>query len=579
MTDHHFAPLPGPASGHLFLPCKRARLELCALAALAVLAASHAQPAMGQKAAPDAGQLLQQGQPTAPPPQPYAPVSPLPHQTAPKIAPEGGEGVLVRGFILEGVFALPEAQLQALLAPAIGRTLSLADLQRLCAQLGQHYRSAGYFVASAYLPAQQVTDGVVRITVQEGRLDRVALQASGVGGQALAPLEMLPPGTTLSEGTLLPVLLALRDLPGVQVQATLRPGQTPGASELLVDVQAGKAIVGLMELDNQGNSATGSWRVAGNLSVNNPLQWGDELTLRALSAGAGLQSLTLGYQLPLGRSATRVGLSTSAMHYQLGNNFSALDAGGQSRTLSLYLRHPLQRSLQGRLDLLLQVDSKDLTDRVRSTQTVSETRIVVPSVALNAQWQDAWWSGQGASSQVSLGLGRGRLELDAASQAQDLAGPRATEGHTKLSLSAQRWQALDGAWSLLLTARGQVSSANLPSAERMSLGGAYGVRAYAEGTANGDNGWLGRMELRRQIDASWQAMAFADAGRLKIHARPWDSAAPNSKRLAGAGVGAQWSQGPWSVSLSGAWAVDRDGNSTSSTQAGPRFWAQSGWRF
>jgi hemolysin activation/secretion protein len=575
MTEHHFTPPPKMPPLHLISPCFRPLLALCTLAALA----TQAPLALAQNTVPDAGQLLQQAQPPSVPVQPQAPVSPLPQQAAPLATPEGGDGVLVRRFVLDGVSALPEAELQTLLAPALDQTLTLADLQRLCAQLGQHYRAAGYFVAAAYLPAQQVADGVVRITVQEGRLDRVRAQAAGWGGQALAPLHALPPGTVLREATLLPVLLALRDLPGVQVQTMLSPGQTPGASELLVDVQPGQALEGGVELDNQGNGATGKQRVAGNLTLNNPLQWGDQLTLRALTAGAGLQSLTLGYQLPLGASATRVGLSTSAMHYQLGHSFAALDAGGQSRTLSLYLRHPLQRSLQGRLDLLMQLDAKDLTDRVRSTQTVNQTRIVVPSVALNAQWQDAWWNAQGASSQASVGVGRGRLGLDAASLAQDLAGPRATEGHTKLSLSAQRWQDLGAGWSLLVTARGQASSANLPSAERLSLGGAQGVRAYADGAASGDEGWLGRAELRRQIDAQWQALAFADAGRVKVHARPWDAAAPNRQHLAGAGVGAQWTQGPWSASLNAAWAVNRNGSSAPSTEPGPRLWLQAGWRF
>ena len=579
MTEHRFAPLHELQRRLLIPSFPRPRVALSVLAALAALTAWQAQPAMAQHAAPDAGQLLQQGQPPVPPPQPTAPVSPLPQQAAPETGPEGGVSFLVRGFVLEGVSALPEEELQALLAPAIGKTLTLADLQRLCAQMSQHYRAAGYFVAAAYLPAQRVADGLVRITVQEGRLDRVALQTTGLGGQALAPLDALRPGMPLREGTLLPVLLALRDLPGAKVQTTLRPGHTPGASELLVDVQPGQTIYGAMELDNHGNAATGTWRMAGNLSVNNPLQWGDQLTLRALSAGAGLQSLTLGYQLPVGLAATRLGMSASLMNYQLGHNFAALDADGHSRSLSLYLQHPLQRSLQGRLDLVVQLDTKDMTDRVRSMQTVIESRIMVPSVALNAQWQDTWWSGLGANSLASLGLGRGRLQLDPTSQVLDLAGPRATDGHTKLSLSAQRWQGLGGGWSLLLTARGQASSANLPSAERLALGGAQGVRAYAEGAASGDKGWLGRMELRRQIDAGWQAVAFADAGQLRIHARPWDTTAPNNRRLAGAGLGAQWAQGPWHMSLSGAWAIERHSSLAPTTQAGPRFWAQSGWQF
>lgn len=486
--------------------------------------------------------------------------------------------VQIQSFRLEGVSAVPEAQLQSLLAPALGQSLSFADLQRLCERLTQHYRQAGYLVATAYLPAQQISDGNVRITVLEGQLGQILLNAgTPVGGQALAPLQNLPTGVRLHESRLAETLLALRDLPGLQVQSTLRPGQTPGTADLLVDVQPGKAIEGDVQLDNAGNYNTGEYRAIASLTVNNPLQIGDQLSLRALSSDAHQRYLMAAYQLPVGTSGARLGGSLSSMDYQLGKRFAALQAGGQANTASLYWRQPLLRSLGTQVFALGQLDAKHLSDHVDSTSTSTDTRIWMPSLSLQALWQDDWL-GTGASSQLSLGLAKGSVRMDATSEALDAAGARQSQGFQKWSLNGQRMQYLNSSWSLWLTGRVQTSQNNMPSAEKISLGGSQGVRAYPEGEALGDRGWQGTAELRWQLQPQWTALAFVDAGQVQINAKPWDASVNNRRRLAGAGLGAMWGEGLWNASLSLAWPLSSEA-ATNDPQRKPRLWLRAGRAF
>lgn len=529
-------------------------------------------------AGPDAGQLLKDLQ--AAPRQAPTPASNPLTIDQPTLAPvaEGGPRVTVRQVRITGATVFPAAELQALLADGLNQALSLAGLQALASRITQHYRQAGYLVARAYLPAQKVNGDTVEIAVVEGRLDQVVPHDTvGLGGDALRPLASLRPGEVLRSDRMESVLLALHELPGVQVSATLRPGQTVGSSELLVDVAPGTTWEGGLDLDNQGNDATGAVRAGARLAWNNPLGLGDQLSLRAQVSENAQHALMAGYQLPVGLDGGRVGVAVTAMDYQLGKDFKALDADGQASTVSVYWRHPLLRSREATVYASAQLDDKHLIDRIHSVDTRTEQHIFTPTVSLQAQWQDSWLA-QPASSRASLSAQVGDVRLDDTSRALDALGARTAAGFAKLGLDAQRWQALAPAWTLMLSARAQTADNNLPSAEKMTLGGAQGVRAYPEGEASGDRGWLGTAELGWQLQPGWQAVAFADAGVVQINSHAWEAGVDNRRRLAGAGLGGRWANGPWSASVDAAWAVDHESVAIT-PQRHPRVWARLAWQF
>ncbi|MCA0177961.1 MAG: hypothetical protein LCH73_17010, partial [Proteobacteria bacterium] len=94
---------------------------------------------------PDPGSLLQQQRQLQPPPvvQPAVPALASP---AVATRPDDGRRVAVRGFVIEdaAALALPEAQLQALLAPAVGQALTLTELRAAIERISAAYRDAGY---------------------------------------------------------------------------------------------------------------------------------------------------------------------------------------------------------------------------------------------------------------------------------------------------------------------------------------------------------------------------------------------------------------------------------------------------
>lgn len=111
----------------------------------------------------------------------------------------------------------------------------------MAAKIADHYRRNGFFVAQAYLPAQDIKDGAVTIAVLEGRYGRINLrnQTNLSDSRANGLLEGLNSGDPIAIAPLESRLLQLSDVPGVAVRSTLSPGASLGTSDLLVDVTPG----------------------------------------------------------------------------------------------------------------------------------------------------------------------------------------------------------------------------------------------------------------------------------------------------------------------------------------------------
>jgi hemolysin activation/secretion protein len=119
--------------------------------------------------------------------------------------------------------------------------------------------------------------------------------------------------------------------------------------------------------------------------------------------------------------------------------------------------------------------------------------------------------------------------------------------YAKLSFSASRLQNIIGPLSLYGAIRGQVASKNLDISEQMELGGANGVRAYPEGEAYGDDGYVATLEARlllpkwpEKLPGRVQLITFVDNGYVRVNNFPFASG-PNDLTRTGVGVGVIWS--------------------------------------
>ena len=553
------------------LGARRHRTALSVVALVACCQAALAQT-------PPTGGALQVPQP---PPAPRAePQIRIEPRSAAPAAPAAAVRIVVNTLRVEGAVLFPESELLALTGFRPGTELSLADLQAMADRITLHYRRSGYFVAQAYLPAQEIHDGAVTIVVSEGRLGRVQLRNESRASDRVVrdQLAGLEPGDVIATAPLERRLLLLSDVPGVNVSSTLVPGTAPGTSDLLVDVAPGRRVTGSIDADNAGNRYTGEYRLGATVNVNEPFGLGDVASLRLLTSGPGLKYARASYQLQAG--VGQVGVAYSDLEYRLGKEFASLGAHGTASIASIYGRYPVIRSRNDNLYLQLAFDARAFDDRqdAVASQTRRNSRVLMTSVL--GDHRDTF--GGGGEDTWFLTWSSGRLDIRTpAALAQDAATARTNGHYDKLAFGATRLQRLGaGPFSLYGGINGQVASRNLDVSEKMELGGMGGVRAYPEGEAYGDEGYLLTLEARMDlpplpaaIPGHMQLAAFVDTGHVTINRDPW-AAGDNHRTLSGAGFGLNW--GESGNFLVRAYYAHKLGaaSATSAPDRSGRFWVQ-----
>ncbi len=535
-------------------------------------------PVASGQAIPNAGQVLEsmeQRRPTLP--APAALDLRLPETAVP--APAGdGEAIAVRSFAIEGNTAIATDELLDLLAPLAGKSLTLAELEAGAARITQRYRERGYPFAHAYLPAQAMSDGRLRIAVLEGRIGEVKLtNASRQKSTVLAaPLARLRSGDPLRSDALENSLLLLGDVAGVRAQATLQPGVATGTSDLVVEAEDMPLTSGTLGLDNAGNRYTGTYRLSGHLQLRGALGLGEQIQLQTLLTNEDLYNYRLAYQMPAGAWSTRVGASLSYLDYALDQEFGMLNAYGTAKVASIHAIQPLLRSRGANLNARLQYDQKRLTNHVGLFGSHERKRSHLVTLGLDGNWQDTL--GGQAVNQWGLAWVHGQLRLPSVAQQQrDDLSARSAGSFQVLTANLARWQALGGPWRLHGRINGQWSSKNLDSSEKMSLGGAYGVRAYPQDEASGDQGLLAALELHYALTDYWQLSGFVDGGRVQLQHRPW-AAGHNHRSLKGAGFGLQRNTSDWLLESSLAWRLGGM-PATSMPDKKPRLWVKAQKQF
>ena len=496
---------------------------------------------------PTAGSQLQQI-PPSPAPQKQAPAIRI-QQGSPTPAKPGVDTVkiVVNSLLVTGAQLYSEAELIAVTGFTPGSELSLTDLRAMALKITEYYRKAGYFVAQAYLPAQDIKDNAVTIAVLEGRYGNITLnnQTNLSDAQANRLLNGLKSGDIIATEPLESRLLRIADLPGVKVSSTLAPGASPGTSDLVVDVTPGPRVSGSIDADNAGNRYTGEYRLGATVNLNNPLGQGDVASLRVLTSGAGLKYARASYQMQFGE--VRAGVAYSKLNYALGKEFAPLMASGTVDVASIFGTYALIRTRNNNVNLGLTYDIKKFQDKIGLISSVTDKRAQVLIGTVSGDHRDTL--GGGGITTYSLSLSGGNIDIRTpAALAADAVTARSNGGFGKLTFSGSRLQSLGGPFSLYAGINGQVASKNLDVSEKMGLGGMNAVRAYPEGEAYADQGYVLTLETRMQLPkfseqmpGQMQLIGFVDTGSVTINKNPWFTGT-NTRTLSGAGVGITWAE-------------------------------------
>ena len=571
-------------------PISTLAVTLCLVCTLCTQVQAQTAPGIST---PDAGRILQeQLRPQLQPPKAATGIN----LSTPELSEiiSGGTQITLQSVSFVGNTRFTQAQLQAVLAGAMGKSLDLGGLKALANQISEHYRGAGYPFARAFIAPQALQGGeqqvVLRTDVMEGLYGAVTVQSPNAANARLAAAAQkyatsLQPGSVIESEPLERLSLTLNDLPGIKVTPIMRPGQEMGTGDLDLVIDTTDRLNADVGLDNQGNRYTGQSRVRANLDVNSPFLLGDQITLRSLLSEQGMRMAALGYSLPVAGSGLRATTSYSHTYYELGGSFASSQSSGTADVLSVGASYPLQRGQQVNLTLTGSLQHKQLNDHSGASASSTDKSSTTLPLALNFDRRD----GSGITY-GSVSLTCGQLDLGSTLSAAD--APAQTAGSfTKINLDVARVQALNwGTGSeLALFARlsAQQASKNLDSSEDFGLGGSSGVRAYPSGEGYGDAGWLAQLELRYAMGA-YAPYVFYDAGSVRVNVNPWSATqanapvASNERSIAGLGIGVRYQRNNWSLDAALAWRTE-GGLPQSDTQdqreQGPQVWVNAGYKF
>jgi hemolysin activation/secretion protein len=446
-----------------------------------------------------------------------------PKYKAPRVAigrPEAGSTAIavdiVAGAIrIEGASALPPAAFAATIEKYAGRTLSAPDLESLAADVANVARAAGFGLASAWIPQQRLSNGVLRVVLDEGRID--AVEVTGNGAEAVRPyLSPLANSRPLRLGTLERRLMLAEDVAGIKMgKARL---ERRGKRNILVVQAVRDRIQGSASIDNWGSSTVGPVRARLTADMNGLLAEDDRLTVGGIVTPLQPKEFGLvraAYTKPIGSGGTEISVGGYLARSRPGGVLADFDLEGDSSEIEFGVRHPFHRtraaSLWGSVDFKLR-DSSQTREGVK----VRDDRLATVNAGAYGVYRAA-----NSRTRARLTLIQGLDVLDSTRQDDPLASR--SDGSaifTKVEAWLEYERQLGSGFSFVAQAEGQAANRPLLSSEEVGLGGRYFGRAWDYREFSGDKGIAGSTEVRFDLKglprpvSDAQLYVYADVGSV-----------------------------------------------------------------
>ncbi len=549
---------------------KKLHLAVCSALAAIVPMLSYAAGANPNPSDPSAGQILQQIERDLE-------VKPLPAQPVIEQAPpepeDQGPKVVVKQFKFEGNKVLTAAELEGALEALTNHEISIAQLKGAVDLIAAFYREKG-FLATATLPEQDITEGVVIINIVEAVFGDVKVDGEyGKDYKRVRPsvIERVvnasaTKGQSLDQNKLDRGLAVLQKMVGFNITPSYQAGSVAGSTDLLVKIKDQPLLSGSLLADNTGGRSTGRDKQTATLNFASPFGFGDAINLTMLEA-KGVNYGRAAYSIPLGSHGLKLGVNGSYLAYDViikDNGIDEIKPKGNSMVYGVDLSYPLYSSKTTNLNIEANYDRKKFVNkRIDGSSYIdsSDYRVDVYSMILSGSHNDSFLAG--AINNASLDFGMGHVNLNGSANKTDDFEADKTQGHYKRTrLNISRNQFLTDSLVLSLEGSGQWANRNLDSSEKFYLGGINGVRAYPTSEGAGSEGYMFKLELRKYLPYNFNVSLFMDEGKVRQYENkyrndngdPLLEEAPNEYRLKGYGATIGWS-GPYNSSIKATYAT------------------------
>lgn len=454
----------------------------------------------------------------------------------------------ISAVTFNGLKGATAEEMEAAWKPLAGSPQPISVLCEIRDAAATILRAKGY-LAAVQVPVQRIENGQVRMEVLYARITAIRARGETRGAERklMAYLGHLTQDDIFDRNRAERYLLLARDLPGYNVQLTLRPaGTAPG--DLIGEVTVlRQPFVADFSVQNLASAATGRWggqvraqafgiTGAGDATTISYYTTSDFREQRILQAShefrPGSEGLLLGASLTYAWTRPDLGQASGG---------APLDA--HTLLASLYARYPLIRSQSGNLWLGSGFDLLNQTTTLIVPLSRDRLRVLWARLDFDAmdltRAEPAWRVGGSVELRQGLsGLGASPSCLGAACNGRvPTSRFDATPAATVVRGEVEYERAL-GRFSLSVHPRGQYAFRKVLGFEAFAPGNYTVGRGYDPGTITGDSGVGVATELRgphlvvgRGNGPAVQPFAFFDA------AWTWDRGAGKPQRLSSVGGG------------------------------------------
>ncbi len=518
------------------------------------------------------------------------------------------EQKLERAFVqrveIRGNTVLPEARLAAIAASYEHRELSFEQLEALRLELTRAYIDAGYVNSGVVMPDQDVSAGVLRLEVIEGKLQSVAVSGNRNLRRAYIERRLLTdPNKPFNVRDLEASLRLMQQWPLIaQVNAEVVPGNTRGLGVVDLRVRENPSRALTMTYDNHRSPSVGEHEAVVSL-VDRSVSGNADYLYGSYGYASGLKDYSLGYGIPLtARDLTVEGYFSRGTSDIVEQPFESLDIVSETRTWGLKVFRPVLRELSHTLTLGLNLEHSSTASTLageRFSFSVGDQngKNEVTALRLVSDWT---WRGESDAVVVRGTLSNGLNWLGATDNAgcpslqlpPDVTCPGNLPDSDFLSVLIQaeyahRFPA--GGLQLVLRGTGQTTNEPLLSAEKFAVGGAVTVRGYRENLLVRDEGLVLSLELRAPLFADdigqsrigLTLVPFFDYGVAKDQSIDWPGLDdPSADHISSVGAGLLWSYWQWAyVELYYGHALNDVGDGDSLQEDGVHALASLRWSF
>ena len=434
------------------------------------------------------------------------PPQPAPEETKPPVVeppplplePTSEETTVeVKSILVTGSTVFEEAELNPIIQPLEGKTVTLGELRLAADEITQIYLEQGFITSRAVVVEESLVTGNVEIQVIEGIVESIEVEGTQRLNNYVRSRINLGAGTPLNTGKLEDQLRLLRVNPLFEnIEASLRAGTGLGQSIVVVRVTEANPLVVNLSVDNYSPPSVGSERLGFGLLYRNLTGTGDEIAAAYYprTASEGTYDLDFRYRVPLNATnGTLEARSRINRNEVIRGSFESLDIRGESERYELTYRQPLIRTPRQELALsagFAYQDGQTFTffgptpfgigpdeDGVSRTSVFSFQQEYV-----YRQVSGAW----ALRSRFNIGTGL----FDATSNSDSI-----PDGQFFSWLGqVQRVQVLNQDNFLIIQGDLQLTPDPLLASQQFVIGGGQSVRGYRQNVRSGDNGFIFSIE-------------------------------------------------------------------------------------